>query len=76
VLERYPRFAELIEAGADAVAFERLRRAESIGRPLGDDAFLARLEAAARRRFKPRKRGPKPSQPDDGAQGELSGLSA
>jgi putative transposase len=60
VLERYPRFAELIEAGPDAPAFERLRRAESIGRPLGDDAFLARLEAAAHRRLRPAKRGPKP----------------
>ncbi len=75
VLARYPRFAELIETGADAAAFERLRRAESIGRPLGDDAFLARLETVARRRLRPLKRGPKPAQPDDDAQGELIGLS-
>jgi putative transposase len=75
VLARHPRFAELIETGADAAAFERLRRAESIGRPLGDDAFLARLETVARRRLRPQKRGPKPSQPDGDAQGKLSGLS-
>ena len=75
VLARYPRFAELIEAGPDAVAFERLRQAETIGRPLGGDAFLARLEAMARRRLKPRKRGPKPASEGDDAQGELSGLS-
>jgi putative transposase len=68
---RYPRFAELIEAGPDAVAFKWLRRAESIGRPLGDDAFLAHLEAMARRRLRRGKRCPKPQQSDDGAQSEL-----
>ncbi|HVA11752.1 MAG TPA: transposase [Stellaceae bacterium] len=76
VLERYPGFAALIDTGPDAVAFERLRQAESIGRPLGGDAFLARLEATAQRHLKPRKRGPKPSPPpDDDPQAELSGLS-
>jgi putative transposase len=65
----------LIETGPDAVAFERLRQAESIGRPLGGDAFFARLEGMAQRRLKPKKRGPKKSQPDDGAQAALSGLS-
>jgi hypothetical protein len=48
----------------DAVLFERLRRAESIGRPLGDDAFFdaapsqadqARLEASAARRRRAKK---------------------
>jgi putative transposase len=61
VLDRFPRFAELISQGPDPVMFERLRRAESIGRPLGDEAFLARLEALTRRSLKPGKRGPKPS---------------
>lgn len=75
VLERYPHVRALIDAGPDAVAFERLRQAESTGRPLGGDAFLARLEAAAHRRLRPRKRGPKPAQETDSAQGELSGLS-
>ena len=75
VLERHPRFAELVEAGPDAVAFERLRRAESVGRPLGDDDFLRRLETMARRRLRPQKRGPKPTRPGDGAQGELGALS-
>jgi hypothetical protein len=31
-------------ASADAEAFTRLRAAESIGRPLGDDRFLAKIE--------------------------------
>lgn len=42
----------------DLGAFERLRRAESIGRPVGSDAFLDRLSEATARTLKPRKRGP------------------
>src|SRR6266481_3533525 len=49
VRERFPRFAELLGAGGDADAFARLRAAESIGRPLGSEEFLARLERATRR---------------------------
>ena len=60
VLERYPRFADLVATGPDPEAFDRLRHAESIGRPLGDDAFIARLEALTNRSLKPAKRGPKP----------------
>jgi putative transposase len=41
--------------------FERLRAAESIGRPLGDDRFLSRIERRTGRVLKPGKRGPKPS---------------
>jgi putative transposase len=61
VLARFPRFAELIEQGPDPDLFERLRRAETIGRPLGDDGFIGRLEALTRRTLKPAKRGPKPT---------------
>jgi putative transposase len=60
VLERYPDFADLIAAGEDQVLFERLRKAEGIGRPLGDEAFVGRLERQSGRSFKPAKRGPKP----------------
>jgi putative transposase len=59
IRERFPDFADLI-ASADAEAFARLRAAERIGRPLGDDRFLAKIERATKRRLKPRKRGPKP----------------
>src|SRR5580700_8771820 len=59
IRERFPDFADLI-ASADAEAFTRLRAAESIGRPLGDDRFLAKIERATKRSLKPRKRGPKP----------------
>jgi putative transposase len=61
VKERFPDFADLLADAADADAFTRLRAAESIGRPLGDDRFLARIERLTARRLRPRKRGPKPA---------------
>jgi len=60
VLERYPDFAALVEAGEDEALSQRLRRAETIGRPLGTDDFVARLERASGRVLKPARRGPKP----------------
>jgi len=41
LLERAPRFADLIEGAADEAGHAALRGAETIGRPLGDRAFLA-----------------------------------
>jgi putative transposase len=64
VLSRFPDFAAFIGTDPDDDAFERLRRAESIGRPLGDDGFIGRLEALTRRSLKPGKRGPKASAAD------------
>jgi REP-associated tyrosine transposase len=76
VRERVPDFAQLLAAEPDAEAFARLRAAESVGRPLGDDRFLARLERATKRHLKPRKRGPKPRTEADGAgDGRLNALS-
>jgi putative transposase len=66
VLERFPDFASLIAQGPDPDAFKRLRQAESIGRPLGDDGFLAGLETLTQRRLRPETRGPKPG-PKGGA---------
>jgi putative transposase len=60
VRERFPRFADLLGAEPDADAFSRLRAAESTGRPLGNDRFIARIERATARTLKPGKRGPKP----------------
>lgn len=60
VLSRFPRFAEFIENAGDPDALIRLRRAESIGRPLGSERFLETLEAQTNRPLKPAKRGPKP----------------
>ena len=63
VLTRYPRFAELIGQGEDQAMSDRLRKAESIGRPLGDDAFVAELEKLSHRTLKPAKPGPKRKTP-------------
>jgi len=60
IRDRFPRFADLLATEPDAEAFARLRAAESIGRPLGSDGFLARIERVTKRLLKPRKRGPKP----------------
>jgi putative transposase len=59
VRTRCPRFADLIEGEPDLAAFDRPRRAETIGRPVGDEAFIAGLEAQTQRLLRPAKRGPK-----------------
>ncbi len=56
----YPDFAALIAARGDETLSKALRRAESIGRPLGDTAFLDRLQHLTGRTLRPAKRGPKP----------------
>jgi putative transposase len=60
VLERYPDFAALLAAGEDEAMVQRLRRAETIGRPIGKDVFVKRLETESGRSLQPAKRGPKP----------------
>jgi len=75
VLSRHPDFAALIDGGPEPETFERLRQAETVGRPLGDAEFVGRLEALTRRALRPRKRGPKPQSTADRRQGELSALS-
>jgi putative transposase len=75
VLERYPRFADLIGAEPDAAAVARLRRAETIGRPLGDEGFLAALEARTGRALKPAKPGPKPASREADANDLFNALS-
>ncbi len=57
VLSRYPDFAALLAAGEDAEFSQRLRRAETIGRPIGGEAFLSQLEQSSGRALKPGKRG-------------------
>ncbi len=68
---RFPRFADLLDDEPAAEMFDRLRAAESIGRPLGDDRFLATIERLTKRRLRAGKRGPKPKAATDGAQGDL-----
>ena len=64
VLSRYPDFAAGVAAkvfdGEDEALSTRLRRAETIGRPVGDAAFIAQLEARSGRALTPAKPGPKP----------------
>ncbi|NVO13045.1 MAG: transposase [Rhodoplanes sp.] len=62
VRERIPDFAAFLAGAEDAEAFARLRSAESIGRPLGDEMFLAAVERSTGRKLRPAKRGPKPKQ--------------
>lgn len=57
VAARYPDFAALLAAGEEAEASLRLRRAETIGRPVGDAAFLERLGRESGRDLAPGKRG-------------------
>jgi putative transposase len=63
IRDRFPRFADLLASEPEADLFGRLRAAESIGRPLGNARFLARLERLTGRDLKPGKRGPKPLKP-------------
>jgi putative transposase len=44
VLNRFPRFADLLNGGGREELLTALRRAETIGRPIADEAFLAGLE--------------------------------
>ena len=60
VTSRYPDFAGLLAAGEDDERMMRLRKAEQVGRPIGDAAFLDRLEGEAGRSFKAGRPGPKP----------------
>lgn len=75
VRERFPDFAEFIATEADPGALARLRKAESIGRPLGDERFVAALEAETGRVLTPGKRGPKPKAEAVTGQLELNTLS-
>lgn len=60
VAARYPDFGALIDAGEDEERSRALRRAETVGRPLGEPAFMDWIEGVTGRKLKPEKRGPKP----------------
>ncbi|MEX2614957.1 MAG: transposase [Alphaproteobacteria bacterium] len=57
VLARTGDFAALLRAGEDEALSPALRRAETVGRPLGDEAFLAAVEAQTGRNARPGRRG-------------------
>jgi putative transposase len=60
LLERAPRFADLVEGEADEAGYAALCGAEAIGRPLGTPDFLAAIALRLGRAVSPRKRGRKP----------------
>jgi putative transposase len=60
IKDRFPHFADLLASEPEADLFGRLRAAESVGRPLGNDRFLSRIKRLTGRDLKPGKRGPKP----------------
>jgi len=60
IYSRYPDFAALLAAGEDEERVMRLRKAEQVGRPIGDAAFLDRFEGASGRSLKPGRPGPRP----------------
>ena len=59
VLERFPDLAARVEVGGDMAKSERLRKGETIGRPIGSVEFIAGLELQSGRRLLPAKPGPK-----------------
>jgi putative transposase len=60
VLDRAPRFADLLKTDADDVAFRALRASEGTGRPIGNAAFIADLERRLARPIARRAAGRKP----------------
>ena len=68
LLDRSPRFADLIETEPDPAAFAPLRRSELIGRPLGSADFVAQVEKSLGRALAPGKRGRKPKKAEAAAQ--------
>src|SRR3546814_6649252 len=64
VLERVGNFtAFLDEAFAEALTYAALRKAESVGRPVGSPDGLKDMEARTGRTLRPTKRGTRPKDP-------------
>lgn len=57
--ERIADFSALLAEAENEEATMRLRRAETIGRPVGSADFVERLESGYDRRLRPAKRGPR-----------------
>ena len=57
IRDRFPTSPICLQSNLRQDLFDRLRAAESIGRPLGDNRFVARLERMTGRLLKPGKRG-------------------
>ena len=64
LLERLCSITALIDTEPEELALARLRAAEATGRPLGSDAFVARLEALVQRTLRRQKPGRKANAPE------------
>ena len=62
MLSRFPDMRALLLAEADDESQRRLRAAETIGRPIGSEGFLKKIEKQSGRNLAPQKRGPKPAE--------------
>ena len=76
VLERYGDVRAFLGEEADPALFEQLRRAETIGRPVGSADFIARIEELSGRRLAAARRGPKPKEKAGEQAGEQAALPA
>ena len=65
LLERVKDWREYLLAPLEAAEEELWRRHERTGRPLGEPAFLDRVERLLGRLVRPAKRGPKPKQQEN-----------
>ena len=62
-LSRVGDFAAFLDEDFDeAAAYAPLRKAESVGRPVGSPEWLKDMEARTGLTLRPRKRGPKPKE--------------
>ena len=60
-LERVGNFASFLGEDFDeTLSYAALRKAESVGRPIGSSEWLAEMEQKLGRPLAPKKRGPKP----------------
>lgn len=60
-LDRIGNFATFLNEDFDeAITYAALRKAESVGRPIGSNEWIAAMEARTGRTLAPQKRGPRP----------------
>ena len=65
LLERVKDWRQYLRAALEAEEAPLWRRHERTGRPLGEPAFLARIERLLGRTVRPAKRVPKPKRPEN-----------
>jgi len=58
VLERYPDFTALLNGSEDEGMIQEIRKAETIGRPIGTSEWREEIEQRLGRTVRPGKRGP------------------